>query len=144
MPPDRSINPTILRHYTELVGALTKLPVRDPRALGPLLASLGPGECFGMYEKVLDHVASFPAEVAGPALVAALEKGGAGSRKWAALGLGRMSYERGRAALETAIEDPDAAVRQNADLAIRMLDAAKPEAEEDEGYDPLFEGLKLD
>lgn len=144
MPPDRSINPTILRHYTELITSIARMPARDPRALAPLLASLGPGECFGMYEKVMDYIATFSGAVAGPVLVAALEKGGSGTRKWAALGLGRLSYAPARELLERAIEDPDLAVRQNADLAIRMLDAAKPEEEEDEGYDPLFEGLKLD
>lgn len=144
MPADAGINPTIHRHYADVVNRILALPRRDPRAIAPLLASLGPGEGHGVFERVIEHLtAVFPPETAGRALVAALDRGGLGARRWAAIALGRLAWEPAREALQAALEDSEVEVRKAADFAVRMLDAAKPPAEEDEGHDPLFEGLKL-
>lgn len=143
MPPDEKLNPTILRTYTDLVNRIARLPGRDARAIAPLLESLGPGEGRGVFERVLEHVETFPPEVAGPALIEALQCGGLGPRKWAALGLGRIAYAPAVPSLRRALEDDDLSVRKNADLALRRIaatTAAEKEAE-DEGHDPMFDGI---
>jgi HEAT repeat protein len=88
-------------------------------------------------------ISEFPPEVAGPPLVRALERGGLGPRRWAAIALGRLGWVDALPAVRLAREDGDPVVRQNADLASRILGALLPEEEEvqDEGYDPLFDGI---
>lgn len=148
MPPDERLNPVILRIYGELIERVRRLgPSIPARAIGPLLASLGPGEGRGAFERVLDLVTALPPELCGPPLVEAVLRGTRGARRWGVLGLGRLGYEPGRDAVLAARDYDDLKVRENAELALRMLDARaeqgrRPPAD-DEGCDPLFEGMRL-
>ncbi len=141
MPPDPSLNPTIVRAFSDLVSKIARLKPPDPRAIEPLLRALGPGEGRGAYEKAIAFIESFAPEVQAPALLALIESGPTPARRWSATLLGRLGWQAAEPALKVAVEDGDPTVRAAADLSLRMLAAARPDEPEDEGYDPLFDGI---
>jgi hypothetical protein len=142
MPPDERISTVLFRAYQDVVQRVLALEPRDARAIAPLFASFGPGKCRGLYERICMWVRAFPDEVAGPALMGQAARGTAEARRWAVRTLGEMACLAAEETVRAALEDDDLEVRKAADLALRMIEASKPEPEDDDGAsDPLFEGI---
>jgi len=145
MPEDERITTPLFRAYDGVIRKITDRGPEDARVIQPMLASFGPGECRGAYERACMFMRAFPDEVAGPALMAAAERGAVPARRWAVRTLGEMGYMPAEETVRKALEDDALPVRRAADLAIRRIEAGKPPPpEEDEGPDPFFDGIALD
>lgn len=143
MPEDERITPPLLMAYDKVLRKISDRGPEDAKVIQPMLASFGPGLARGAYERACTFFRAFPDEVAGPQLQYVAERSSSvPARVWAVRTLGEMGWLPAEETLRIALEDDALAVRKAADLALRRIEAQKPAPEEeDDGPDPLFDGI---
>lgn len=129
MPEDESPEMTIarLRQYEELLFKVKdivdhSLEDLDPELIDPLIASFGYGHGFELYWTVISLLEKFPPEELVPRLRQAVQNGQPCARKWSAYMLGRQGNPMDVPLLITVLTDPQPQVREQALVALGMID----------------------
>ena len=123
MPDDDSVTQEQLDAYKRVIYELDDVleQDRDPRAIQPLIASLGYIDGFGLYQTTIGALAKFDDEQVMPHLLEAVQHGERGSRAWAALLLGHTKDRAVVPYLLPLLNDPEVHVRAHTALALSNI-----------------------